>query len=199
MPGSHAHTNANPAPSPRPAVFLDRDGTIIEAVHYLSDPAKVRLLTGASDAIRALRAAGFACVVVTNQSAVGRGMLSVERLMEVQAEVDRQLALHDTQLDAFYYCPAVPASEDRTATEHPERKPAPGMLVRAAQELGLDLKQSWMVGDMVSDVLAGRNAGCRGSLFVACGQGRVGDLETLEGVVVVANLAEAAHHILSLL
>src|SRR5262245_44330223 len=141
----------------RPAIFLDRDGTIIEAVRYLSDPAKVRLLPGAAEAIRDLRAAGYECVVVSNQSAIGRGMLTIERLMEIQAELDRQLAAHHTQLDGFYFCPAVPASNDRTAAEHPERKPAAGMLLRAAEELHLDLTQSWMIGDMISDILAGQN------------------------------------------
>lgn len=181
-----------------PAVFLDRDGTIIEAVHYLSDPAKVRLLPGAADAIRDLRAAGFACVVVTNQSAVGRGILTLERMLEVQAEVDRQLAGAGTQLDAFYYCTAVPArDDDRTSRDHPERKPSPGMILRAADELGLDLAQSWMVGDMISDVLAGQNAGCRGSIFLTCGQGRQDDLETLQGALILPDLAAAGHHILA--
>src|SRR5262249_32185178 len=181
----------------RPAVFLDRDGTIIEAVRYLSDPEKVRLLPGAAEAIRSLRAAGYVCVVISNQSAVGRGMLTVERRMESQGELDRQLAAHKTQLDGFYFCPAVPASDDRTAVEHPERKPAAGMLLRAAEELHLDLTQSWMIGDMLSDILAGQKAGCRGSIFVTCGEGRVEELGTLKGVVVVADLAEAARRILA--
>jgi D-glycero-D-manno-heptose 1,7-bisphosphate phosphatase len=178
-------------------VFLDRDGTIIEAVHYLRDPERVRLLPGAAGAIADLRAAGYACVVVSNQSAVGRGMLTVERLMEVQGEVDRQLAEAGTLLDGFYYCPAVPASDDRTAVDHPERKPAPGMLTRAAAELGLDLARSWMVGDMISDVLAGRAAGCLGSIFLTCGQGNADDVAELESVHIAADLAEAARRILA--
>jgi D-glycero-D-manno-heptose 1,7-bisphosphate phosphatase len=124
-------------------------------------------------------------------------MLTVERLMEVEAEVARQLAEQGTAIDAFYFCPAVPASEDRSAIDHPERKPAPGMLLRAADELGIDLARSWMVGEMVSDVLAGLNAGCPGVIFVTCGQGRAEELEALESVVVVADLAAAARHILA--
>jgi D-glycero-D-manno-heptose 1,7-bisphosphate phosphatase len=180
----------------KPAIFLDRDGTIIEAVHYLADPEKVRLLPGAAEAIRALRAAGYVCVVISNQSAIGRGMLSVERLFEIHQEMCRQLAAHGAELDGFYFCPAVPASEDRTAIDHHERKPAPGMLQRAAEELGLDLSSSWMIGDMVSDVLAGLNAGCRGAIFVCCGQGRAEDLAGLDKVIVVADLAAASQHIL---
>lgn len=193
-PGSTTDTS----PARRPAIFLDRDGTIIEAVHYLSDPAAVRLLPGAAAAIRDLRAAGYACVVVTNQSAVGRGMFSLERMLEVQAEVDRQLASASAPLDGFYYCTAVPSrDDDRQSIDHPERKPAPGMLLRAAAELGLEIAKSWMIGDMISDILAGQNAGCLGTIFLACGQGRPHELVIPEGALVCDDLAAAAHHILS--
>ena len=116
----------------RPAVFLDRDGTLIEHVHYLSDPAQVRLLPGAADAIRRLRRAGFVCVLVTNQSAVGRGMITEARLHEINAEMDRQLAEQGAALDAIYYCTDVPSGDDRTIVENDNRKPGPGMLLRAA-------------------------------------------------------------------
>jgi D-glycero-D-manno-heptose 1,7-bisphosphate phosphatase len=185
--------------TPRPAVFLDRDGTIIEAVHYLRDPALVRLLPGAADAIRRLRAAGYACVVVTNQSAIGRGLLTVEGYHAVHAELERRLAEAGAALDGAYFCPTVPASDDRSAIDDPDRKPGPGMLLRAAADLGLDLARSWMVGDMISDALAGLHAGCRGSILVACGQGRAGELpaEVAARTVVVADLAVAADHILA--
>jgi D,D-heptose 1,7-bisphosphate phosphatase len=153
----------------RPAVFLDRDGTLIEHVHYLSDPAHVRLLSGAAEALSRLRRAGFACVLVTNQSAIGRGMITEARLHEIHAEMNRQLAARGTALDAIYYCPDIPAGDDRTVVENHNRKPGPGMLLQAAAELGLDLAASWMVGDLVSDVLAGLNAGCR-SILVVSGQ-----------------------------
>jgi D-glycero-D-manno-heptose 1,7-bisphosphate phosphatase len=180
----------------RPAVFLDRDGTIIQAVHYLADPALVRLLPGAAEALRRLRDAGYACVVVTNQSAIGRGMLTVEGYHAVHAELERQLAEAGAALDAAYFCPTVPASDDRAAIDDPDRKPGPGMLLRAAAEHGLDLARSWMVGDMVSDVLAGLNAGCRGAIFVTCGQGDVADVQHREEVAVAADLAAAADYIL---
>jgi D-glycero-D-manno-heptose 1,7-bisphosphate phosphatase len=176
----------------RPAVFLDRDGTIIEAVHYLSDPAQVRLIDGAAEAIRALRGAGYACVVVTNQSAIGRGLLSVERLFEIHQEMRRQLAERGAELDGLYFCPVVPTSEDRVTIDHPDRKPGPGMVLKAAAELGLDLPRSWMIGDMMSDVLTGRNAGCRGSILVGAGHGGADDDSA------AASLAEAARLILAL-
>jgi D,D-heptose 1,7-bisphosphate phosphatase len=155
----------------RPAVFLDRDGTLIEQVHYLSDPGLVRLLPGAGETLRRLHDAGFASVLVTNQSAIGRGMLTESQLHLIHGEMNRQLAAEGTALDAIYYCPEAPAGDDRTVIEHGDRKPGPGMLVRAAEELGLDLGASWMVGDMISDVLAGINAGCKGSILVRTGKG----------------------------
>jgi D-glycero-D-manno-heptose 1,7-bisphosphate phosphatase len=155
----------------RAAVFFDRDGTLIEDVPYLSDPAKVRLIDGAAEAIRNLQALDYACVVVTNQSAVGRGMLSEPRLAEIHAEMYRQFAAQGVKLDGLYYCPLAPSTPDRTTVDHPDRKPGPGMLLRAAREMLLDLSRSWVVGDMLSDVLAGRNAGCRGTIYISSGEG----------------------------
>lgn len=146
------------------AAFLDRDGTIIELVHHLNDPAQVQLIPGAGDAIARLRADGWTVVVVTNQSVIGRGKLTVEGLAEVHAEMNRQLAAHGAQVDGIYFCPLAPTVKDNTLIEDPMRKPGPGMLQQAAAEMGLDLGASWMVGDTVSDVLAGRNAGTRAML-----------------------------------
>lgn len=161
----------------RPAVFLDRDGTVIEHVHYLSDPAGVRPIPGSGEALRLLKADGYALVVVTNQSAIARGFLTVEQLDAVTTEMDRQFALEGVAFDGLYYCPEAPTGDDPTAITHPDRKPGPGMLLRAASDLGLDLSSSWMVGDMISDVLAGINAGCRRSILVRTGKafpGRAG-------------------------
>lgn len=155
----------------RPAVFLDRDGTVIEERHYLSDPAGVCLCPNAAAGIRLLRERGYACVLVSNQSGIGRGMFTVEDLHRVHAEVERQLGEAGAALDGWYFCPEAPRGDDRSVVEHPDRKPGPGMLLRAAGELGLDLGRSWMVGDMMSDLLAGRNAGCRGSILVRTGYG----------------------------
>ena len=119
--------------------------------------------------IALLRRAGFLCVLITNQSAIGRGMITESRLHEIHAEMNRQLAERGTALDGIYYCPDVPSGDDRTVVENPNRKPGPGMLHQAASDLGLDLARSWMVGDLISDVLAGLNAGCR-SILVSSGQ-----------------------------
>jgi histidinol-phosphate phosphatase family protein len=145
----------------RPAVFLDRDGTLVEHVHHLVDPSRVRLLPGAAEALRRLRASGYACVLVTNQSVVGRGLLSVEGLERVHAELVGQLEREGAAIDDWRWCPTVPGSGSRRDVEDPDRKPGPGMLLASARALSLDLSRSWMVGDMLSDVLAGRNAGCR--------------------------------------
>jgi D,D-heptose 1,7-bisphosphate phosphatase len=183
----------------RPAVFLDRDGTVIEQVHYLGDPAKVRLLSGAAPALRRLRDAGYALVVITNQSAIGRGWLTVEQYGLVNDEMVRQLLAGGVTLDGVYYCPEVPATDDdRLAITHGDRKPGPGMLLRAGRELGLDLSTSWMIGDMISDVLAGINAGCKGSLLVETGKKfNDGDAPPDLNLTIVANLPAAADLILA--
>jgi D-glycero-D-manno-heptose 1,7-bisphosphate phosphatase len=145
----------------RPAIFLDRDGTLNVECSYLTRPEQVVLLPGAGAAVRRLRAAGFACVVVTNQSALGRGMMTEADLTCVHEELARQLREAGAVLDGFYHCPHF--------IDHPERKPAPGMLLRAAAELRLDLAASWMVGDSVRDIQAGHSAGCKECILVRSG------------------------------
>jgi mannose-1-phosphate guanylyltransferase len=146
---------------PHPAVFLDRDGTVIKFVHYLSKPDEVELLADAAESLTRLKMEGLPCVIVTNQSAIGRGMITEAELHQIHAEMNRQLAARGVSLDGIYYCPEVPSGGDPTVVEHPSRKPGPGMLLQAAEDLGLDIGRSWMVGDQETDVLAGLNAGCR--------------------------------------
>ena len=179
----------------RPAVFLDRDGTLTLERGYLTRPEQVHLLPGAAEAIRLLREKQFACILVTNQSAVGRGLMSEADLRRVHDELLRQLHAEGAALDGLYFCPAAP----RAATpDDPERKPAPGMLLRAARELHIDLAQSWMVGDSARDLLAGQNAGCRGCILVCSGHDIADALPLLrDGDHVAADLAEAARIILS--
>lgn len=143
----------------RPAVFLDRDGTLIEDVGYPRDPEAVRLLAGAPEALAALRRAGFALVVVSNQSGIGRGLVSREEADAVHARFVAELRACGVELDDVRYCPHAP--EDGCAC----RKPAAGLLLDSAHELGLDLGRSFMVGDKPADVEAGRTAGCRTVLF----------------------------------
>ena len=185
----------------RPAVFLDRDGTLIEEVHYLSDPARLRLLPGAAGAVRALRAGGFACVIVTNQSAIGRGMITEAQLHVIHDELNRQLAAQGAAVDAIYFCPDAPspADDDPAQVMCSERKPGPGMLLRAARELGLELAASWSVGDMLRDLQAGHCAGCRGNILVCTGKGSTQVAAAATSGVrhfVVADLAAAAGVIL---
>jgi D-glycero-D-manno-heptose 1,7-bisphosphate phosphatase len=170
----------------RPAVFLDRDGTLNEERSFITRPEALRLLPGVGAALQLLRAAGFACVVVTNQSAIARGLMTEADLARVHDELHRQLAAAGAVLDGIYHCPAL--------GEHPERKPAPGLLLRAAVELHLDLAQSWMIGDSPRDVRAGQRAGCRGCILVRTGKPLEEEVPTCH---VAEDLLAAARHILA--
>jgi histidinol-phosphate phosphatase family protein len=141
------------------AVFLDRDGTIIHDSGYPREASSVALVPGASTALARLRAAGFRLVLVSNQSGVGRGLISPQELDEVHARVLELLGASGVELDGAYYC--VHAPWDGCAC----RKPSPTLLLEAAEELGLDLPKSFMVGDSASDVKAGEAAGCQAILL----------------------------------
>jgi D-glycero-D-manno-heptose 1,7-bisphosphate phosphatase len=144
------------------AVFLDRDGVLIEDTGYPDDPDRITLLPRVGKGLRALREAGWRLVVVSNQSGVARGRFSLQRLAQVHDHLIALLAHEGVRLDALYYCPHHPGAGRPpfdVACDH--RKPAPGMLRSAAERLGLRLEQCWMVGDKESDVEAGRGAGCR--------------------------------------
>ena len=144
----------------RAAVFLDKDGTLVEDVPYNVDPARVRLAPGAAAALAALHAAGYRLAVVSNQSGVARGLFPEAAL----AAVWRRLAelLPGVPLAGCYYCPHHPAgAAPAYAVECDCRKPAPGLVLRAARELGVEPRRSWVVGDILDDVEAGRRAGCR--------------------------------------
>jgi D-glycero-D-manno-heptose 1,7-bisphosphate phosphatase len=143
----------------RPAAFLDRDGTIIHDRGYPRDPALVELLPGAAHGLRTLRARGLLLVVVSNQSGLARGRVTSAEAEAVHRRFVERLAEDGVVLDAAYYCPHGP--DDGCAC----RKPAPGLLLRAASELGIDLERSFMAGDKDSDVEAGRRAGCAALRF----------------------------------
>lgn len=144
------------------AVFLDRDGTIIEHYDYLTDLRQVQLMPAAPAAMRLLRDRGFLLVMITNQSAVARGMLTEKKLLEIHDHLKQMLAEKGAYLDQMYYCPYHPeGAVERYRRDSELRKPAPGMLLLAARELDIDLAQSWVVGDDDRDIEAGRSAGCR--------------------------------------
>ncbi|NEN94796.1 MAG: HAD-IIIA family hydrolase [Moorea sp. SIO1F2] len=180
----------------KPAIFLDRDGTLIKHVHHLCNPEDVELEPTAVSALSLLREAGFACVVVTNQSVVGRGMLSLKGLESIHARLEMLLHDQGIGIDAIYYCPHVPQTSDLTQIEHIDRKPGPGMLLRAAQEMGLSISQSWMIGDSISDVLAGANAGCKGSCLIQSNLYRPEWTNAAEVSYLASDLLDAVKYIL---
>ena len=144
----------------RPAVFLDRDGTLIEDVDYLSRLDQLVLFPWTADALRLLARAGFRIVVVTNQSAVARGIVTEEFVRDTHAELNRRLALAGAHVDAFYCCPYHPDAVVEQYRADPRcRKPRPGMIEDGARDLQIDLSRSWMVGDRWIDVETGNAAG----------------------------------------
>ena len=148
-----------------PAVFVDRDGTLNVEVGHLSDAAELDLIDGAAEAVRTLREAGYRVVVVTNQSAVARGLLSEAELRDLHARLARRLGAEGAELDGIYYCPHHPTEGSGSyRVECSCRKPKPGLVERAARELDIDLGRSFVVGDKLSDLEAGAAAGCRGVL-----------------------------------
>lgn len=156
----------------KPALFLDRDGTLNVEVDYLHRVEDVALVPGAGEAVAALNRRGIPVVVVTNQSGIGQGRFGWKEFEAVSARLAELLAEHGAHLDATYVAPHSPRGVDEYHhPDHPDRKPNPGMLQRAAEEHGLDLSRSWMVGDKDIDLEAGLAAGCRVAL-VLTGYGR---------------------------
>jgi D,D-heptose 1,7-bisphosphate phosphatase len=144
------------------AVFLDRDNTLVYDPGYLSNPLEVRLLDGVIEGLSILTKAGFRLVIVTNQAGIARGYFNESAVSAVNNEAMRQLAQAGVSIDAAYYCPYHPEGIVEPFNQnHPDRKPNPGMLLRAAKDLNIDLTRSWMIGDRVHDSEAGKRAGCR--------------------------------------
>jgi D-glycero-D-manno-heptose 1,7-bisphosphate phosphatase len=149
-----AGKSGNKVSAPKRAVFMDRDGTIIRDRGYLKDPNGIEFLPGAVETLKALCREGWKLVVISNQSGVGRGLITLEEMNAVQAKFIRTLRSHGIEITASYLCTHTP--EDQCDC----RKPMPGALEKAAREYSLDVSQSWMLGDRESDVLCGRNAAC---------------------------------------
>jgi len=177
----------------RPAAFLDRDGTLVKEVGYLSDPEDLEILPGVPGALRALRAAGYALVVVSNQSGVGRGFFGEDRVHAAMARLRTGLRTAGVELDGIYFCPHRPDA-DCTC-----RKPGTGLIERAADDQLLALRESAMIGDKVIDARTGLNAGMAAYL-VRTGYGRDEEqrlaTEGLTGVRVVDDLASAVADLL---
>lgn len=171
----------------RPAVFIDRDGTIIAEKVYLSRPEGVELISGTAEALRGLRDAGFVLVIVTNQSGIARGLYGIEEYHAVASRLGVVLAEAGTSVDATYFCPHHPDATGSCEC----RKPASGMYRQAARELGLDLAASYYVGDKRTDVLPARELGGQG-ILVRTGYGAEHEADVAESVWVVDDLLAAA-------
>jgi len=181
----------------RPAVFLDRDGTIIEERSYIDRLGLLSVFPWTGDALRLLNRAGYATVVISNQSGLARGMFDEPFLTQLHNEIDRRIA--PARIDGYFFCPHLP---DATVAQYRAdcdcRKPKPGLIARAASELDLDLSRSWMVGDRWLDVACGRAAGVR-SILVRTGYGAHEEARippAAEADAILNNLMEAVGWIL---
>ncbi len=144
-----------------PTIFFDRDGTLMDEVDYCRRPQDVRAIPGVADALSDLRERGWLAILITNQSGIGRGIISLEEYQAVHAELLRQIG---NQLDGVYFCPDAPPTKSK------RRKPEPGMILEAMGDFDIDRKQSWMVGDKPADIQCGRSAGVR-TVLVKTGYG----------------------------
>jgi histidinol-phosphate phosphatase family protein len=175
----------------RPAIFLDRDGVLVEnRADYIRAWREVEFIPDAFDAMRRLGASDYVIVIVTNQSAVGRGLISIDEALSINHRISTEVVERGGRVDASYLCPHVP--EDKCFC----RKPAPGMLLRAATELNLDLSHSYLIGDAITDLEAAEAVGVRG-ILVRTGRGNEqATLLRTDSSVVVGSLADAATNIL---
>lgn len=152
------------------AIFLDRDGTINKYVGFLRNINDFVLIEGVAEAIKAINTSGYLAVIVTNQPVIARGEVTYEELNEIHNKMETLLGKQGSYLDAIYYCPHHPDSGFDGEIKELKfdcdcRKPKPGLLLKAAEELNIDLSQSWMIGDSKNDIMAGRSAGCKTALI----------------------------------
>ena len=146
----------------RKAIFLDKDGTLITDVPYNIKPSLVRLEKGVLEGLRSLQANGYMLVIISNQPGIDMGLFSQQDLENLVMYISDLFAKNGVQISGLYYCPHKPVSTDQINDAGcPCRKPEPGLIIRAAEELNIDLRESWMIGDILNDVEAGLRAGCR--------------------------------------
>lgn len=168
---------------PRPALFLDRDGVIVEEVTDLHRVEDIDVIRACVPVIARANARGHPVVVVTNQGGIGRGLFDWPDFAAVQAAIEAELATGGARLDAIYACPFHERGPSGYVhPDHPDRKPNPGMLLKAARALNIDLGRSWLVGDSTRDLLAAERAGLAGALHVFTGHGPMhrAEVETLQ-------------------
>jgi D,D-heptose 1,7-bisphosphate phosphatase len=189
-------------PKKRPAVFLDRDGTLITDAGYLSEPSQIKLYPQTAGALKILRKGGFYLFVVTNQSGVARGYFSEAQVKKVHQRLQSMLKAQGTKIDAFFYCPHHPLGKVKSLSKRCDcRKPSTGMVKQALKRYAIDLKKSYVVGDKMDDLLLARNAKVATGVLVRTGNGRQSERELkktrLKHSVVVSGMAQAAKWILS--
>ncbi|MFH2108333.1 MAG: HAD family hydrolase [Chrysiogenia bacterium] len=183
------------------AIFLDRDGTLIQDRGYICDFSQVGFFPFAADALRTMNRAGYLVIVVSNQSAVARGICSERQIIELHRQLQDHFKDRGAEIAAFYYCPFLADGKvARYRLDSPWRKPAPGMLLQAAIDFDLDLARSIMVGDKADDIEAGKRAGCL-TMLVGSGQGRFSQAAPKTGPVpdhTAENLLDVARIIAAL-
>lgn len=179
-------------PTQNKAIFLDRDGVINKEVNYLSDPEEFELLEGTVEALKIMKHQGYLLIVITNQSGLARGYFSEETLNDIHTKMKRLLNDGGVELDDIFYCPHHPEFTGECSC----RKPKPGMLLEAKEKYEIDLSRSYMVGDTLSDIKAGKNAGCK-TVFVLTGHGseREEKIDTVGPDYIYPNLLEFAKSI----
>ena len=184
--------------NPLPAIFLDRDGVINEEVHYLSDVADLKLITGAAEAIKRLNDAGIPVIVVTNQSGVARGYLTEDQLLEIHKALVAMLSDHKASVQGIYYSPYHPDGQGEYRRQSTCRKPDPDMLLAAADEFAISLDESILVGDRINDIRAGHAAGTK-AIMVRTGHGAKEAIlpEAQEADFIADDLAAAVDYILT--
>jgi len=173
------------------AVFIDRDGTINTNVPYCRRPEDFELLPGAAEGIKLLNEHGFKVVMVTNQSGLGRNYFTGEMLAMIHEKMRRELAENGAYIDAIYYCP-----------HHPDdgcecRKPSPKMVFQAAQDLNIELPQSWFIGDSHTDIMTGDNAGCKTVLITTDDKDNVSSRDTRRPDYTSSSIIAAARYIIA--
>ncbi len=180
------------------AVFLDRDGTINEEVNYLHRPEQLRIIPGVYEALTIFKTYGYKLIVISNQAGLAKGIFTYSDLASVNRELGRLLLVQGIKLDGFYFCPHHPEGKvEELTTVCKCRKPEPGLLLRAIAEHNIAPYNSYMIGDKLIDVAAGKQAGCKAGL-VLTGYGRqmaAGSLKKVEPDFVAEDLLEAANFI----
>lgn len=178
------------------AVFVDKDGTLIPNIPYNVDPEKITIDCETIEGLRLLKEEGFLLIVVSNQSGVAKGYFEEKDLVRVWSRISALLHKHEVSIDAFYYCPHdVTGVVEQYTIDCDCRKPMPGMILKACAEFNIDCAQSWMIGDILNDVEAGRRAGCSTVLIDNGNETEWRMNEVRNPHFIAKNFLEAASHI----